>query len=32
MVSNAKKVFYIDISPLNAHPEVVVASRWNQSN
>lgn len=32
MVSNAKKIFYIDISPLNAHPAVVVASRWNQSN
>ena len=32
MVSNAKKVFYIDISPLNAHPAVVVASRMKQSN
>jgi hypothetical protein len=32
MVSNAKTIFYIDISPLNAHPAVVVASRWNQSN
>ncbi len=27
MVSNGKKVFYIDVSPLNGHPAVVVGQR-----
>ena len=30
MVSNGNKIYSIDISPLNAHPVVVLGSRWNQ--
>ena len=31
MVSNALKFFYIDTSPLNAHPALMVGERWNQT-
>jgi hypothetical protein len=30
MVSNGNRIYSIDISPLNAHPAVVVGSRWTQ--
>ncbi|MBZ5623577.1 MAG: Ig domain-containing protein [Acidobacteriia bacterium] len=29
MVSNENKIYSIDISPLNAHPALVLGSRWN---
>jgi hypothetical protein len=31
MVSNSLKFYYIDASPLNAHPALIVSERWNQT-